>query len=281
MSNSTAIVQHRENSVSPFSSAESFELIQRVSNAFVKSNLVPAIYKENIGNCIIAVELANRVGASPLMVMQNLHVIEGRPSWSSKFVIAALNQCGKFSPLRFRIEDIGIQEVSYDVWSGPKDNRSKSTKTEKIANKSCVAWSVEKETGEVLEGPAVTMAMAVAEGWFTKAGSKWKTMPDLMLRYRAASFFGNLYAPEILMGMPTDDELIDISPREINVTPPSEQPAAADDLNQQIAANAAKKKQKAKAPTPVVIETTANDVDDPADHEADEADETADDGQIF
>jgi hypothetical protein len=52
--------------------------------------------------------------------------------------------------------------------------------------------------------------MASAEGWATKAGSKWKTMPELMLRYRAAAFFGRLYAPDILMGMQTAEEAADV-----------------------------------------------------------------------
>jgi len=53
------------------------------------------------------------------------------------------------------------------------------------------------------------MDMAVAEGWFGKAGSKWQTMPEVMLRYRAASFFGKLYAPELLMGIQTAEEIHD------------------------------------------------------------------------
>ncbi len=68
----------------------------------------------------------------------------------------------------------------------------------------------EKATGETLEGPVVTMDMAKAEGWLDKAGSKWKTMPELMMRYRAAAFFGRLYAPEITMGMHSTEEVIDI-----------------------------------------------------------------------
>jgi len=65
--------------------------------------------------------------------------------------------------------------------------------------------------------------MAVDEGWYNRKGSKWKTMPDLMLRYRSASFLGKLYAPECLMGMQTVEELHDISPRQVkDVTPKPE-----------------------------------------------------------
>jgi hypothetical protein len=56
--------------------------------------------------------------------------------------------------------------------------------------------------------------MAKAEGWLTRAGSKWQSMPELMIRYRAASFFGRLYCPDILNGMYTADEVADFAPPE-------------------------------------------------------------------
>src|ERR1035437_501845 len=83
-----------------FGNKDLFEHVQRVAKVFSGSDLVPKLYKNNIGNCVIALEMAARIGASPLMVMQNLDVIQGKPSWSSKFLIASVNACGKFSPLR-------------------------------------------------------------------------------------------------------------------------------------------------------------------------------------
>lgn len=165
-----------------FASMSGFEIAQRMAKALAESDLVPQIYRGKLPNCLVALELSQRCQASVLMVMQNLFVIQGKPSWSSQYIIAAINSCGKFSPLRFRMEG-----------------------TEK-----CTAYAIEHRTGEVLEGPAVTMAMAKAEGWSTKAGSKWITMPELMLRYRAAAFFGRLYAPELLMGIQTKEEVEDV-----------------------------------------------------------------------
>ena len=151
---------------------------------------MPEAYRDNIPNCLIALEMANRVGCSPLMTMQNLYVISGRPSWSSTFIIASINSCGRFSPLRFTLKGSGMERT-------------------------CVASAIEKATGEILEGPAVSMAMAKAEGWLGKNGSKWQTMPELMLRYRSAAFFGRLYAPEMLLGMQAAEEVQDV----IDVTP--------------------------------------------------------------
>jgi hypothetical protein len=81
--------------------------------------------------------------------------------------------------------------------------------TGKGADLSCFAYATSKD-GTLCKGPVVTMEMAKAEGWIDKNGSKWKTMPEVMIRYRAASFFGKQYCPEILMGLQSTEEVIDI-----------------------------------------------------------------------
>ncbi len=207
--------------VSPgFGSLQSFELMQRAARLLSASTLVPAAYRANdekkgenpnaLANCVVALNMAQRMGADPLMVMQNLYIVEGRPSWSSQWIIAAINGCGRFSPLRFELENLGEKEVEYSVTEWV--NRERVTKKLKatVSNMKCVAWAIEKETGERITAPAVTIEMAVKEGWYGKNGSKWQTMPEVMLRYRTASFFGKLYAPELLMGLQTVEEAQDI-----------------------------------------------------------------------
>lgn len=203
---------------STFGTPESFALAQRTASALAASSLVPEAYRGNPANCLIAVEVAARIGASPFMVTQNLHIISGRPSWSSPFIIAAINACGRFSPLRFDMERGGPVSVEYEVWTGSKDNgtRRKEKQTATVDSMRCTAWAYDKATGDRLDGVQVTTEMAVAEGWWGKQDSKWKTMPDLMIRYRAAAFFGRLYAPDILLGMHTAEEIEDITPRPLN-----------------------------------------------------------------
>lgn len=169
---------------SSFASVKSFEHAQRVAKMLASSSLIPEAYRNNIQNTMIALEMATRIGASPLMVMQNLYIVQGKPSWSSTFIIASLNACRRFSPLRF-------------AKSGEGDAYG------------CAAWAYDLSTKDKLEGPKVTWEMVKAEGWLAKGGSKWKTMPDLMFMYRAAAFFGRLYAPDILMGMQTAEEVND------------------------------------------------------------------------
>lgn len=209
--------------LSVFANMDTFADGQRIAKALVSSTLVPEAYRgeDKIGNALIAMDMGGRMNISPIMVMQNLDVIEGRPSWKSSFIIGALNSCGLFSPLRFKIERVGEREASYQAWEGQKGSAQRVTKKMKINEMTCYAYAIEKDTGEILEGPEVSISMAVAEGWYTRKGSKWTTMPDLMIRYRAAAFFGRLYAPHILNGMPTDEEVYDV-PEMRDVTPRSE-----------------------------------------------------------
>ncbi len=212
--------------VSPgFGSLQSFELMQRAAKLLSSSTLVPAAYRafdekkgdnpNALANCVVALNMAQRMGADPLMVMQNLYIVEGRPSWSSQWIIAAINGCGRFSPLRFDLKDLGPKEVEYEVTKWVDRQRVTSKHKATVQNLECVAWAIEKETGARIDSPKVSIEMAVKEGWYGKNGSKWQTMPEVMLRYRTASFFGKLYAPELLMGLHSVEEahdIIDISP---------------------------------------------------------------------
>jgi hypothetical protein len=171
-----------------------FELVQRQAKMLASSTLVPKEFQGNMANCAIGLNIAKRLGADPFMVLQNIDVIHGRPSFRATFLIAMVNASGRFSPLKFKLEGDG-------------------------AERTCFAYATDKSSGETVEGPAVSMAMAKAEGWSTKSGSKWLTMPELMLRYRSAAFFARLYAPDITLGMQTAEEVEDVAPVERNITP--------------------------------------------------------------
>lgn len=210
-----------------FGSLQSFEFMQRTARMFTLSSMVPTAYRaviqkgygENLAleenpsalpNCIIALNMSQRMNADPLMIMQNLHVIEGRPSWSSQFIIAAINSCGRYSPLRFEFEDLAEIDATYSTFEWVNRKKEATVHKVRVKNKRCIAWAVELATNTRLESPPVTMEMAVNEGWYSKNGSKWQTMPDLMIRYRSAAFFGRIYAPELLMGLPSAEETRDI-----------------------------------------------------------------------
>nr|DAT19569.1 MAG TPA: RecT protein [Bacteriophage sp.] len=191
-----------------FGTSDNFIMAMQMAKALASSTIVPQTFQKNEANCLIAIEQAQRLRVSPMMVMQNLHVIQGRPSWSSKFLIAAINNSGKF--------DMELQfEETQD-----KDGKPFS----------CTAWTT--KNGRKVNGMTVDMDMAKEEGWLSKNGSKWKTMPQLMLRYRAASFFSSLNCPELTMGLYTREEMQDDDFKEYPIENMKEQ------VQQEIAENA-------------------------------------------
>jgi hypothetical protein len=210
MSNQLQVATPQQQPLSAFSSENAFVSVQRMAKALASSTLVPDSYRgeANLGNCIIALELSQRIGASVMAVMQSMVPIHGKPTWSAAFLIATVNSCGRFSPMRFR----WVGKEGADEWG-------------------CRAYAVEREGNLELVGALVTIAMAKAEGWYSKNGSKWKTMPEQMLQYRAAAFWTRAYAPEIALGMHTAEEIHDtpeanqvVKPVVMDVTPTPPEP---------------------------------------------------------
>jgi hypothetical protein len=177
-----------------FAETQAFELAQRQAKMLAASSLVPKDFQGNVANCGIAINVAKRTRLDPLMVCQNLAIIHGRPSWSATALIGMVNSCGRYTPLRFVFDD--------------EDNPT-----------SCYAVATDKESGQELKGEKITLEMARKEGWSTKNGSKWLTMPGQMLRYRAASFWSRAYASDLSLGFYTQDEVRDFAEPPRNVTP--------------------------------------------------------------
>lgn len=223
MSNELATQQDNNNSFS-FFNIEQFNTMQRVAGMFANSELVPEMYRitaknpkeKAIANCIIAIEMAHRIGTSPLMIMQNLTPIHGKPAWASKFLIATVNTCGRFNPMNYRFRELGkvgkIDIVEY-IWSNEQGKKVAVKNTfdgSAIENIECIAYTTARGSEDLLESSPITVELAIREGWYNKAGSKWPTMTKQMLIYRAASFWTNAYAPDLSMGMKTEHEMLDI-----------------------------------------------------------------------
>lgn len=189
------IVKKEENPVAiadSFSSMTNFENTWRMAGCLSKSSLIPPNFIGKPQDCMIAIDMSRRMGANPFMILQNIYIVHGKPAWSSQFLIACINSCGKFSPLRYKqVGEKGKPSYGY------------------------LAHAIDVKYNENLEGPEVTMEMAEKEGWTKKNGSKWLTMPDLMLRYRAATFFARLFAPELTMGMKTEEEIYDVEVEDV------------------------------------------------------------------
>lgn len=178
------MVANLENGI--YSSSDTFKLAYQMAQGLAQSTLVPQTFQNNPANCLIALEQSNRLGISPMAVMQNLYIVQGKPSFSSSFVIGLINASGKYD-----------MELQFD--EEEKDGKPYA----------CTCWT--NLDGRKVNGIKITMDMADKEGWSKKNGSKWVTMPQVMLRYRAASFFARMNCPELSIGLYTKEELDDFS----------------------------------------------------------------------
>lgn len=193
--NNTAIVEIKDNSTAlanPFTSTASFQEMFDMAKMLASSDMVPQNYQGKPMNCLIAMEQAQRMNASPLMVMQNLYIVKGKPSWSGQACSMIVNGCGLFENVKLNY----VGEKGKDSWGA-------------------YVSAVRKSDGEKIEGTTVDMAMAKSEGW--TSNPKWKNMPQQMLGYRAYSFFARLYCPNALSGFATEGEVEDSSVRATRV----------------------------------------------------------------
>ena len=173
----------RRHPMASFTNVETFEQLWRGATALASSQLIPKQFQGKAEDCFIALHMASRLGCDPIMLMQSMFVVHGQPGWSAKFMIAQANRSKVFrGGINWRQIDDGWQ-----------------------------AYATRSDTGDEVTAEC-TMAMATAEKWTSNA--KYKTMPDLMLKYRAATFLVRLHCPEVMLGLPTADELEDVGPLE-------------------------------------------------------------------
>jgi len=180
-----------EGESSIYQSTQSFEFAQRQAKSLCESNLVPTDYRgqKGLSNCLVALEMSKRMNLSPLTVMQNLNVIHGRPSWSAAFITSQILGCGRFKNFDY-------------IVTGKDDSLSVQCQAIRLEDK------------KLVKGTAVTMKMAQQEGW-TRKNTKYQSMPELMLKNRSATFFGRQYIPDLLLGVQTSEEVVDIQPIDV------------------------------------------------------------------
>ena len=169
-----------------WSDRNQFNQLLRAADMLSKTSIIPQTYQGKPQDCFVAIEMATRMGVSPMVVMQNMYVVKGKPSWAGQACTMLINSCGKFRDVKH-------------IYTGTKGTDSRG----------CYVSAIRCSDGEQIDGVEVTMQMAKSEGW--TSNSKWKNMPELMLAYRASAFFARVYCPEALMGVQTYDEVYDTS----------------------------------------------------------------------
>ena len=170
--------------VTVWTDKKQFDQLLRAANMLSQTSIIPATYQGKPQDCFVALEMATRMGVSPLVVMQNMYIVKGKPAWAGQACTMFINSCGKFTQVKH-------------VYTGEKGTDSRG----------CYVTATRISDGIQVNGVEVTIAMAKAEGW--TANTKWRTMPELMLAYRASAFFARVHCPEALMGVQLADEIYD------------------------------------------------------------------------
>ena len=192
--NATELVANPQPELAPttvWNNKDQFNQLLRAADMLSKTSIIPATYQGKPQDCFVAIEMATRMRVSPMVVMQNMYVVKGKPSWAGQACTMLINSCGKFRDVKH-------------VYTGKKGTD----------NRGCYVTAVRNSDGEIINGVEVTIQMAKDEGW--TSNPKWRHMPELMLAYRASAFFARVYCPEALMGVQTVEEVYDVSCRSDN-----------------------------------------------------------------
>jgi hypothetical protein len=158
-------------------SPRNFEQALTFSDYLADSDMVPKDFKGKPGNCLIAMQWGAELGLKPLQAMQNLAIINGRPSLWGDAVIALV----RASPLcEFVIESDDGHAATCRV----------------------------KRRGEPEQARTFSTDDAKTAGLLGKAGP-WTQYPKRMRQMRARAFALRDVFPDVLRGLPVAEELMD------------------------------------------------------------------------
>ena len=189
------LVTIKNNTVNAIKEIVPLHEMVKMAEMLSKSTVIPVSFQNRMENILVALDLSNRMGISPFVIMQQLYIIQGKMVFSGQFIATIIQTNPKFR----KVELVYVGEEG-------KDSYGAFVQAESV------------ETGKMLKGTTVTIGMAKAEKW----GAKWSTMSTQMLGYRSFTFFGRLYCPADLMGLYSNDEVEDFSKPTQKVSNPYE-----------------------------------------------------------
>lgn len=168
---------------------EHFKTISSLSEMFARSTLVKPHFRgprgsEGHSNTFIALSMAMEMDIPWLQALNHIHVVKGNVGFSGQLYLALANQR---APIKGRI-------MFKEKGTGDKLETT--------------AWAIDKESGETVE-----YSMSIEEikntEWYSR-NPLWKKQPKLMLRYRAGTYLVRTNFPEAMLGLQTQEELVDV-----------------------------------------------------------------------
>lgn len=172
----------------------------RLSDLLSKSSLVPPDFRGNPSNCFVAISMGAEVGLSPLQAIQGIAVINGRPSLYGDALLAVVQASGPFEwidepPVK---DGVATCTVKRKGWPNPV-SRSFTIEDAKRAH----LWGK--------QGP-------------------WTNHPDRMLQMRARAFALRDTFADVLRGIASAEEMLDVSSATVTEQKPDPLQAMRNDL---------------------------------------------------
>lgn len=178
MSESKAVVKREMPQIVPILPAN-YEEVYKMGNMLAGTDMVPKDFKGKPHNCIVAIQMGLEIGLLPIQAVQNIAVINGRPSLWGDALLALIRASGHLE---------WIKEEKFDTYA------------------TCEA----KRHGERF--PVLTkftVEDAKTAGLWKKVGP-WTTAPKRMLLMRARGFTLRDLFPDVLKGIQSSEEQRDI-----------------------------------------------------------------------
>ncbi|TWT58878.1 hypothetical protein KOR42_22650 [Thalassoglobus neptunius] len=166
---------------SPANDSSSFDNLDKAATRLSQATILPQKFQgeDNIGNCVLALMVADRYGID---VLTAIHQMANAPGGviadCQVFQIYLFNQCGRFTPIRY-------------IWTG----------TEGMMNYGVRAESIELATGQAVTGPVFTVQDALDTEYMAVSISDNNEIPYAEMTQFVGSQLVQKYAPDIAGGL--------------------------------------------------------------------------------
>lgn len=177
----------------PTTALSNFSDRWKIAEKLSKSSIIPKEFQGKPENILLCMGMSEKMGLDLITVVNNLQMVMGHQEWKGSFIPVLIEKTGKYTDLEFNF----VGKETDDTFG-------------------CYLEATRTRDGKRIKGTTITIAMAKQEGWYSR-NSKWKTMPQQLLIYRASTFFARAYCAAALNGISTEGETSDISSRQTPV----------------------------------------------------------------
>lgn len=172
----------------------------RLATMMAKSQMVPKAFQGKPEDILVAIQAGIELGLAPFQSLQSFAVINSRPTLFGDGFLAVLMAAPSYQN----------HEEFYEVGDQRRDVLNADDIKLDATTAVCSFWRKGKPTPVTRR---FSVAQAKLAGLFTKEGP-WKQYPARMLSMRARSWAGRDCFPDVLRGMTTAEEAMDIPPEE-------------------------------------------------------------------